>query len=178
MIIEKKIKISIAVFLGLIILVNVFIVYPILEEIKNNSHWLISEKDRFLTLNKKIDSLKNLDVSYNDREGTLKQIDNLFIDSEVPVDFINFLETTGKQSSVSVEIAPFSVGKNNENSWPFLNFQLTVSGPFPYFMMFLEKIENSPYLIEIQNLTIGQSTEIKQSSGNIKAVLSLKAFSK
>jgi Tfp pilus assembly protein PilO len=178
MIIEKKTNISIVIFLSLIILINVFVVYPLLNEIKNNSQWLVSEKDRFLTLNEKIDNLKNFDVSYQDREETLKQIDDLFIDSEVPVDFISFLEKTGKQSSVNVEITPFSVGKNNKDSWPFLNFQVTISGPFPSFLMFLEKIENSPYLIEIQNLTISQSAEAKQSPGNIKALLSFKAFSK
>lgn len=178
MIIEKKTNISIVVFLSLIALINIFVVYPLLKEIEDNSQWLISEKDKFLTLNEKIDNLKNFDISYNDREDILKQIDGLFVDPEVPVDFISFLEKTGKQSSVSIEITPFSVGKNNKNTWPFLDFQVSVSGPFPSFLMFLEKIENSPYLIEIQNLTIGQPSEIKQSSGNIKALLSFKAFSK
>jgi len=178
MTIEKKINISIVIFLTLIIVIGAFVVYPLFNDIKNDSQWLVSEKDRFLSLNEKNDDLKKLDVIYKDRGETLKQIDSLFIDSEVPVDFIDFLEKTGNQSSVSVDIAPFTVGKNDKDSWPFLNFQVTINGSFPSFILFLEKMENSPYLIEIQGLTISQPTEEKQLQGNIKALLSFKAFSK
>lgn len=178
MIIEKKIKTSVAIFFSLVVLINVFVVYPIFKNIKDDSQSLISEKNRLLSLNKKIEDLKKFDVLYKDRKEILKQINSLFIDPEVPVDFINFLERTGSQSSVNVEINPFSVGKDNKNSWPFLNFQATVSGPFASFLLFLEKIENSPYLIEIQSLTIGQPTEAGQPTGNIKATISFKVFSK
>ncbi|MCX6760810.1 MAG: hypothetical protein NTZ84_01730, partial [Candidatus Nealsonbacteria bacterium] len=99
-------------------------------------------------------------------------------DSEVPVDFISFLEKTASQSSVSIEISPFSAGKSGKDSWPFLNFQVNINGSFPSFLSFLEKIENSPYLIEIQNLNISQSAEVKNSSGNVNALISFKAFSK
>ncbi|MCX6760717.1 MAG: hypothetical protein NTZ84_01240 [Candidatus Nealsonbacteria bacterium] len=176
--IGKKINTSIVIFLSLIILINVFVVCPLLKAIKNDSQRLVSEKNKFLTLDERIDVLKKLDVIYKDREETLKQIDDLFVDPEVPVDFLNFLEKTGYQSSVGVEVDPFSVGKIDKNSWPFLNFQITVNGSFPSFLIFLEKIENSPYLIEIQGLTVSQSTEANQSPGNIKALLSFKAFSK
>lgn len=178
MIIDNKIKISIVIFLTLIALVNVFVVYPTLKDIKKDSQWLVAEKSKFLTLSAQIDDLREFDVLYKDRGEMMKQIDDLFIDSEVPVDFINFLEKTGNQSGVSVDIAPFSVGKNSKGSWPFLNFQVTVSGSFSSLLIFLEKIENSPYLIEIQNLTISQSVEEKQTQGNVKALLSFKIFSK
>jgi hypothetical protein len=178
MTIEKKINISIIVFLGLIVLINVFVVYPLLKQINNDSQWLVSEKSRFLTLNKKIDDLKKFDDLYKDRGEMLKQIDDLFIDSEVPVDFIDFLEKTGSQSSVSIDIAPFSAGKSDNYSWSFLNFQVTINGSFPSFLLFLEKIENSPYLIEIQSLTVSQPAEAKQAPGSIKALLSFRAFSK
>ena len=160
--------------MGLVVLISVFVIYPLLKEIKDDSQWFVSEKNRFTTLDERIGDLKKFDVLYKDREEILKQIDGLFIDPEVPVDFIDFLEKTGSQSSVNIDIAPFSAGKKDKESWPFLNFQVTVNGSFPSFLIFLEKIENSPYLIEIQSLTISQSTP----PGNIKALLSFKAFSK
>jgi Tfp pilus assembly protein PilO len=107
----------------------------------------------------------------------LRQMDSLFIDPEVPIDFINFLEKTGQQSFVGLDIAPFSVGQSEKEFWPFLNFQLTVTGPFPSFLNFLEKIENSPYLIEIQSITISQASESKQSPGTVKSLLNFKVFS-
>lgn len=178
MTIEKRIKISIVIFLTLIISIGAFVIYPLFRKITDESQWLISEKDRFITTNQRINDLKKFDVLYKNREEILKQIDDLFIDAEVPVDFISFLEKTADQSSVSIEISPFSSGKEIKDSWPFLNFQISISGPFPSFLLFLEKMENSPYLIEIQSLNISQSAEVKKSAGNIRALISFKVFSK
>lgn len=175
---EKRTNISIIIFLSLIFLINLFVVFPLLKEINSSSQWLVSEKSRFLSLDEKIGELKRFDVLYKDRAEILGQVDALFIDSDVPIDFINFLERTGQQSSVGLDIAPFSVGKSEKDSWPFLNFQVTVSGQFPAFLNFLEKIENSPYLIEIQGLTISQGVEAKQSPGLVKALITFKAYSK
>lgn len=174
--IGSRTNISIAIFLTLIVLINVFAVTPILKSIKEDSQWLVSEKANLLSLEEKIDNFKKFDEFYADREETLRQVDDLFIDSEVPVDFINFLEKTGYQSSVSIEIAPFSAGKKEKDSWPFLNFQVTVEGPFPSFLTFLEKIENSPYLIEIQSLNINQANDAK-NPGSVKAFIAFIVYS-
>lgn len=178
MTIEKRTNISIVTFIALVILITFFVIHPIFREISKDSQWLVSEKSRFLTMSDRIKDLKSFDVLYENREEVLGQIDDLFIDPEVPVDFIDFLEKTADQSSVNIEISPFSVGKKGKDSWPFLNFQITISGSFPSFLLFLEKIENGPYLIEIKSLTVNQAKEAKRSEGNIEAILSLEVFSK
>lgn len=175
---EKKINTSIIIFLALIVFVNVFIVFPLLGEIKKNSQELISEKKNLAALDEQIASLQRFKILYKNLEEILKKIDNLFINSEVPIDFISFLEKTARSSSVNIDISPFSSEKADKDPWSSLNFQIVAEGSFSRLSSFLEKIENSPYLIEVQNLTISQSTVEKKSPGDIKVLFSFKVFAK
>jgi hypothetical protein len=95
---------------------------------------------------------------------------------EVPVEFIGFLEKTAANSSVNIEISPLPVTKDETDAWSSLNFQIAANGSFPHLLLFIEKLESSPYLIEIQSLTISQLTGEKIPAGNINALFSFKVF--
>lgn len=176
--IEKKTNISIIIFLALIIFIIVFVVSPLIGEIKKGSQGLISEKNKLSVLGEQINSLERFKILYKNLEEILEKIDNLFINKEVPLEFIGFLERTASKSSVDVEISPFSGGQADKNPWPYLIFQITTDGSFPQILSFLEKMENSPYLIEIQNLTINQTGGEKKPTGNVSAAFSFKVFAK
>jgi hypothetical protein len=91
------------------------------------------------------------------------------------------------ESEVLLKIYPSGVSlveKSNKNLWPFLNFNLEASGSFYDFSKFIEKLENSSYLIQIQDLNIRKiKTEISSSSdeglfNEISASFFLKVFAK
>jgi len=176
--VKKKINTSLFIFFILIVLTIVFIVFPLLIDIKKGSNDLISEKNNLSVLDEQIASLEKFKILYKNLEEILKKIDKLFINSEVPVDFIGFLEKTARSSLVNIEIIPLSSGKIDKDPWPSINFQITANGSFSNFLSFLEKIESSPYLIEIQNLTVVQNSSEKKTAGNIQAIFSFKVFAK
>jgi len=176
--IEKKTNISIIIFLSLIIFIIVFVICPLIGEIKKSSQGLISEKNKLSVLEEQINSLGRFKILYKNLEEILEKIDGLFVNKEVPVDFIGFLERTADKSSVDIEVSPLSGGQTDTDPWPFLVFQITVDGSFLQILSFLEKMENSPYLVEIQNLTISQTSGEKTPSGNVKASFSFKVFAK
>ena len=179
MAIKKKIYLTLIIFSLLIILIIVFVVFPLFRGIKNNSKELIVQKEKFVALEAKITNLEKFKVLYAELQRFLKEIDNLFVDSRVPVEFIGFLEKSSEKSQLEIEILPTSDKKIEKDFWPHLTFQITSTGSFPNFLKFLEKLENSLYLVELQNVSISKLTGDKDAvSDNVRADFSVKVFVK
>lgn len=177
--IQNKIYLSIVIFILLVILIIVFIIYPLFGEIKKNSKELISQKEKLVSLEIKIDNLEKFKNLYQKYKPNLEKIDNLFIDSEVPVGFIGFMEKTAKESQMEIKISPTSSRKTEKDPWSFIVFQINSnSSPFN-FLKFLEKLETSPYLINIQNLNITKLSKSEVLSvEEIKTAFSIKVYTK
>ena len=183
---KNKINLSLVVFSILIISLIAFLISPLFTGIKNNSEDLVSKKQKLVSLEAKIENLEKSQSIWKEIEPNLKKIDQLFIDSRVPVEFISFLETTARDCELPIEISPALPGKIEEDPWPSLFFQISSTASFPKFLRFLVKIETSPYLIEIQNLNTRKLTERelklkefeKFSLGGVKATLSIKVYTK
>jgi len=183
---KKKIIISIIFFLGLSILLIVFVLYPLFLEIKKISQDFLSQKQKLTVLEKKIENLEKFKLTFLEILPGLEKIESLFVDSEVPVDFIHFLEKTSRDSKILLKISSISPLKTEKDPWPSISFQLSLAGSFPDLTRFLEKLESGLYLIEIQNLNIAHLTETelkskeyeKFSPGDVKGLLSLRVFIK
>lgn len=188
---KRKIYIGATVFLGLIILLTVFIISLFFLEIKRNSYKFPLKKQDLIVLEKELENLQKFKKIWSEISPNLEKIDNLFVDDPiVPIDFISFLEETAKDSGFyrdkSFEKSFRGPVKNERDPWPCVPFSLTLVGSFSNVSNFLEKIESSPYLIEIQGLNVTKLTEVglrtsesKQSSlGDTKAVISIKVYTK
>ena len=186
MTLKNKINLSLIIFSILSINLIVFLIYPLFKEIKNNSEDLISKKQNLLSLEAKIENLEKFQSLWQEIEPNFKKIDQLFIDPEVPVEFISFLETTARDCEVPIEISSALPSKIEEDPWPSLFFQISSTTSFSKFLRFLAKIETSPYLIEIQNLNTRRLTEKelklkgfeKFSLSDIKTTFSIKIYTK
>jgi len=174
----NKTNFTIIVFLILIVLSVVFIILPIFQNINNSAKALISEKQNFSSLEADISNLERFKILYKDLEEILGKINNLFVDSEVPVEFITFLEDTSEKCQLKIDIVPSSEKKIQEGAWSYLNFQINTTGSFPNFMKFLEKLENSQYLVEVQSVNISKLTQEQKEVSNVRATFSVKVFVK
>ena len=186
MAITNKIKISAVIFIVLSISFIVFLIWPLFREIKKSSANILSQKAGLTTLETKTKNLEEFKSYSQEIKPNLEKIDTIFIDPEVPVEFIRFLEKTARDCQASLKISPAFPTQIEKEPWPALLFQVTTTSPFPNFLKFLEKLESSIYLIEIQSLNISRLTETelkspeleKFSLGDIRARVSLKAFTK
>jgi Tfp pilus assembly protein PilO len=156
---NKKIMVSGVIFGIVIFIFIVLIIYPLFGAIRAESKELISQKNKQAELILKTENIKEFQKNYKDYQPNLKRIDNLFVNSAEPINFIEFLEREAANSRLSIEIAPFPPPKIKEDLWSSMNFQLKISGAFSDFLKFLEKLESSPYLIEVLNLNINKPTE-------------------
>lgn len=183
---KNKINLSIFIFLILSIFLVLFLISPLLKDIKAGSAEILVQKENLVTLEAKAESFERFKKSLQEIKPNLEKIDKLFISSEAPVDFIDFLEKTSKESSLEIKISSALSTKVEKDLWPSLVFQITSVGSFPAFLKFLEKLELEVYLIEIQNLNVTRIGEAelktkeyeKLSSGGVKANLSIKVYAK
>jgi len=172
----KKISFSTFLFFLSTFLLIFFVISPSFREIKKNSEALLSEREKMILLAKEKENLKEMKEILKTYQAELEKMENLFIDRKIPIEFINFLEKIAKESQAKFEIA-LMVEKTIPDPWPSLIFQINLESSFPNFLKFLEKLENSPYLIEIQNLNISRLTQAEQEEPpKIKAIFFLKAF--
>ena len=181
---KKQILISITIF-GLIVLFLVlFAVCPLFKEIKKNSESFILTKKELTSLEVQSKNLGEFKKIYQENLQNIEKIDNLFINSQVPIDFIGFLEKISQDSNVSIKIS--LLASKERDIWPSSQFQILSTGSFNNFSKFLEKIETASYLIEIKNISINRATENELKSegskglvtGDIKANLLIKVFTK
>lgn len=183
---KNKINLSLPVFIILSVILILFIIYPLFKEIKINSEDLISKKQSLTLLERKIENLKQYQTLWGQIEPNLEKINTLFIDPEVPVEFISFLETIARDCDLSVEIFPTLSRETAQDSWPSLFFQISSTTSFSKFLKFLEKLETSPYLIKIQNLNTRRLTKTELESkafegfslGDTKNTLLIKVYAK
>lgn len=173
---QKKIYI-VAITSGIINLVLIILVIlPLLKTIENNSQALLSQKGELLLLKQRKENLENLKkVSETQREN-LEKIEHTFVNPEIPIDFIRFLEKTALDSRTSIKISLASEKEEETDFGPTLSFNISLESSFPNFLKFLEKLENAPYLIEILNLNIERLGG--ETPGNISAALSIRTLTK
>jgi len=163
----QKTNFSIIGLVVVTLLIVAFFVFPLLKKIQATSNEIKSQKEKYITLENQIKELEEFKMLYQDLAVFLEKIDQLFVDPEVPVDFIGFLEKKAAESYLTITISPSTPGKGAQDYWPSLGFHVSSKGYFPNFMKFLEKLESSPYLIEIRSLNVNQAAEADRINTNL-----------
>lgn len=144
-----KIYISSLSFALIALCLIIFLIYPTLIEINENSKNILETKNNLSLMEKQslaIDEFKNYKID-------VKKIDQLFIDPQNPVDFIKFLEYTASITGVNLNTNVQSV-KNKSGDLSVTIFQLNITGNFINLLKFSEKLEYGPYLIGANNIII------------------------
>jgi Tfp pilus assembly protein PilO len=174
----KKQIIIISSIFGLISIALVFfVIYPLIKEIKESSkNTALLDKEMGSSQNQE-KNLSDLKDFYNSVEPNVVKMDNLFVDSQVPIELIKFLEKTAADQNISIEINAVSPKKEGDGLWNYILFQATLKGSYTGFLRFLEKIESGPFLNQVTTLSIAKA-DSGQSADKIGATFSIKIFVK
>ena len=165
---KSEIYIINILFSSLSILIIVFLIYPTLKGIENDSQKMVLSKEKLSFISSESKELENFKASYKDYQENLERINNLFVDSKNPVGLIEFLESEAVDLNIGAEInlsSPISNGNLNNQSAN--EFQISAKGSFSNVLKFSEKIENGSYLIQINNLTIKKLDQNKIANSNL-----------
>lgn len=159
---------TIAIFLIIILCLIVFLVYPLLRDIKSNSGKILSDNAKAIFVESEIKELENFEKNYQEYRPHLNKIDGLFVDVKNPIDFIRFLEKTASDSQLGIEINLLPQQKSlSSNVVPAVFFQIYTKGDFVNMVRFSERLESGDYLIMINNMTIKKATKLQDASKNI-----------
>jgi len=177
-------------FVGFFIASTIFLIIPLVKGIngieKDSRDLIIVKADREFFSEEK-NNIEKLENTFKEIQPNIEKTNVFFVSPEVPVDFISFLEKLASESDIFLKIYPSGVSlveNSNKNLWSFLNFNLEAFGSFSDFSKFIEKLENSSYLIQVQNLNIRKvktefsSSSDEKSSDKINASFFLKVFAK
>ncbi|MBI3631460.1 MAG: hypothetical protein HY219_01160 [Candidatus Staskawiczbacteria bacterium] len=130
-------------------------IYPILKDIENSSNEILMDKGMAVSINEQKVQLDNFKKKYNDYNYNLEKINQLFVDSKDPIDFIKFLEKTAKDSGISAGVKMDVVLSTKEtDNLPVIISNISATGKFLDLLKFSEKLDASPYLMKIKNMTI------------------------
>lgn len=165
---NRSIYFSLILFLIINIFLAAFLVYPTFMQIKKNSQELIAKKNEGHSLVAMAEDLRITESFYEEHQSDFARIDKVFIDAQIPIGFINFLENAASESQLTIEISSLNILQDSS----FL-FQVATSGSFENSMRFLETLEKGFYMIEIDNFNQKPSKE-----NQINSIFSIKVFSR
>jgi hypothetical protein len=165
---SKKIYISIITFAIIALIFFVFIIIPIFKNVNKDAKEFLAYKEDFLSAEDKIENLKKLSTIYKNYQQNLDKIDSLFIDKDVPVDFIKFLENTAQNFQLFIKVSSVGIEENKDELGQSLSFQISAYGSFSNFLKFLGKLENGPYLIEVRTLNIAKLVNLSRVPKEVK----------
>lgn len=165
------------IILGIIALILVgLVVRSLFLSIKQNSENLVIQKGVLTELEKKSDNIKKFQSTYDIYQDNLKKIDQLFIDKEEPVEFIEFLEGEAHYSKLTIDLTPLAFEVGEKDFWPSTSFRVNMVGSFQNFLKFLDKIESSLYLITLSDFSLNKPT--KNINGDIDISFQMKVYTK
>lgn len=98
-----------------------------------------------------------------------------FADAAMPLDMINALESAAATAGVGVEFLPLAQDAS------FLKIEMNLSGDSSGVWRFIEKMENSPYLAEIESVNVslaGSPADRLSEQGGVVARVLLKIYVK
>ncbi len=145
---KNKIYITLTVFCILSGALIVFIIYPVIREIRKEAEELIVQRRETVLIERKLKNFEEFKQLYQEIRSDLKKTDFLFINPDVPVEFFGFLKRNAVYSQVSMDIAHWAVNENRAEA------SLMIDGSFPNFLKFLERLETGFYLIEVLNIHV------------------------
>ncbi len=161
--------------LGIVaVLLAGFAIRPLFLNIKQNSKTLLIYKETLAQIEKKSENLRGFQLTYETHRADLKKMDQLFIDKEEPVEFIEFLEGEAARSKLTIDLTPVIFKAGEGEVWPSTSFRVELVGSFSNFLKFLDKIESSPYLITLSGLSLNKPA--KNTNGDIAISFQMKVY--
>ncbi len=175
---KKKQYLYFLIFILIGIIIIFIINFYLFFEIKKASNELALDKNKLSSLESSVENGEELNNIYQNYKQRLEETKAVFASKDRPYEFTEFLKKTALASSISINspLLSNSSQKSNQNTWDYFNVEVRANGEALKFLKFLEKLENSPYLIEVNSLNV-QKLNL-EAAASVTANLSLKVYVK
>ncbi len=182
---KQKIKIYFAAFFFAAVLLVFLGLSPLLTGLLKTSKELAGQKDTLALIEGQISALEEFQKNNSVYQTNVKKVDASFISEEAPIKFIEFLENEAKKQGLDIIISSVKEASEKKSLRVTTIFQMAIGGPFPKCLAFLKRLEESPWLIKIDQANIDRVGEKNQllsfknlKEGDVVLNLSFKTFSR
>lgn len=183
---KRKIFSILTIFILIVFSLMLLLAISLIRDIKTSSQEFVLERKTLNLLERQFQKFEDFEENSAFYQSNLEKLDKLLIDPEVPVDFIRFLEEESGNLGLSIKISPSIITSRETDPWESIGFQILLTGPFPSCLKFLEKLQTSPWLLEVERTEVQripekelQSEELKNFSlGDVLFSLILKVYTK
>ncbi len=173
---------SFGAFLGIII----FVAVPLVGDIQNVRAQIVERQIETVEYEDRIFWVRQFRGFAKQESENFSKLDNVLVDSQMPLGFIDYLEEAAFDSGIKVNFSPLVTRRELDEEWPSLGFQIDAVGDIEGILMFTKKIETGPYLVNIEGFNVEagiDDTEVKENAINAvenagKAHILLRAYAK
>lgn len=156
---KQKIKINIVAFSIIFVLAIIFGVSPSFSKLLAVSQNLSTQQGKLNFLEEQIKVLEDFQKSDLIYQQYINKLNSSFVWAQAPIDFIEFLEKEASKNNLQASISSVSNVSEKKGDRLTMIFQATFTGDFPDAFNFLKKIEQSPWLIKIDQVSIDRADE-------------------
>ena len=151
---KQKIFIASGIFAVFLLLSFAFLLLPLVRGLRADSEKVLVARSNLAKVSLYEEQIQKFEGISQSQQEDLDKIHNLFLDTDTPIAFLEFLEGSSQSSRVSLKITPVESKKKEEDTWNSIDFELAGRGIFPNVLSFLKQVENGPYLFEFKNVML------------------------
>ncbi len=182
---KQKIKIYFAVFFLAVVLLIFLGLAPLLAGLLKTSKELTGKKDTLVLIEGQIAALEEFQKNNLAYQANVKKVDVSFISEEAPIEFIEFLEKEAQNQGLDFLISSVKEASDKKSLRVITVFQAALGGSFPECLTFLKRLEQSPWLIKIDQVGLDRISEKNKllsfkdlREGDVVLNLNFKTFSR
>jgi len=182
---KQKIKIYFAVFFLAVVLLIFLGLAPLLAGLLKTSKELTGKKDTLVLIEGQIAALEEFQKNNLAYQANVKKVDASFISEEAPIEFIEFLEKEAQNQGLDIIISSVKEASDKKSLRITTVFQVAFGGSFPKCLTFLKRLEQSPWLLKIDQVGLDRISEKNKllsfknlREGDVVLNLSFKTFSR
>ena len=170
---KQKIFIASSIFVVSLLLFFAFLVLPLVRQVRSDSTKVLAARSQLARVSLYEEQIQKFEGISQSQKEHVDSIDNLFLDTETPIAFLEFLERRAESSRVSLKITPVESLRKEEDVWDSIDFELAGRGLYPNVLSFVKQVENGPYLFEFKNVIVQ-----RVATGEVDFSLLLKVYTR
>ena len=130
-----------------------FLILPKFKEIKEIFKEISQKELELAQIENRQKEIEKFKKTFPEIKENLLNFKNSFVNPEIPIDFVESIEKMAKDLKIPIQISILTSSKEK------ISFQVKGAGFPENVFKFIEKIENSNFLIQIEKIRISKFTE-------------------
>lgn len=166
-----------------------FAAAPLTMGIKDIGLEIWRQQERIADYDNRILNAREFSAFTRGERANLDKLSGVFVDSQMPLDFIHSLETAAQDAGTAIRFSSSSQPREDEfTGWPMVDFEMDVSGEAAAVLRFVRKLETSPYLVTVKSIEMRTAAETGNSTaagakpeiapGQVSAHILIEVYSK